>query len=209
MRLSSFSSNSSDNYRPCVVGTTICVDSTLESDLPISLLHVPRLVLTILARLSITTHYYKITDIIGALSASPFRPIFHPHLTWHRPEAQYYCDVDFDPFTVMRENKKTYSPFFLLLACRTSNPTLFNSGFVLTLPEEPKSIDSLWPTVKGASTLPSPSTCAFTSPLRTQFIAQYPQYIVPDNAMNFLSDNGGDDYNNCLCATLFIPARSR
>jgi len=60
----------------------------------------------------------------------------------------------------MRENKKTY-------------------GFVLTLPEEPRSINSLWPTVK-------------------EFIAQYPQYIVPDHAMNFLSDNGGDDYNNCL-----------
>ena len=68
------------------------------------------------ARLSITTHYYKITDTIGALSAFPFHLIFQPHLTWHRPEAHYHCDVDLDPFTFLRENKKTYGSFLSLLA---------------------------------------------------------------------------------------------
>jgi len=107
----------------------------------------------------------------------------------------------------MRENKKTYSSFLSLLAGQVVQ-TLFNSGFVLTPPEEPRSIDLLWPTVKGASTLPSPSTCAFTSALRTEFIAQHPQYIVPDNAMNSLSDSGGDDYN-CLSASFLLSTRFR
>lgn len=28
---------------------------------------------------------------------------------------------------------------------------------------------------------------------------EYPQYIAEDNAMAFLSDNGGDTYNLCHC----------
>jgi len=88
-------------------------------------------------------------------------PITNYRYYWRvEPEAYYHCDVDFDPFTFMRENKKTYR-------------------FVLTLPEEPRSIESLSPTVK-------------------ELLSQHPEYMVPDNVMNFLSDNGDDDYNSCL-----------
>jgi len=54
----------------------------------------------------------------------------HPSLQnyryYWRVEPEAYCNynVDLDPFTFIRENKKTY-------------------GFVLTLPEEPRSVDLL------------------------------------------------------------------
>jgi hypothetical protein len=30
-------------------------------------------------------------------------------------------------------------------------------------------------------------------------MAEHPEYVVQNNAMNFLSDNGGKDYNLCHC----------
>ena len=31
------------------------------------------------------------------------------------------------------------------------------------------------------------------------FVAEHPEYVVEKNAMNFLSDNGGNSYNLCHC----------
>jgi hypothetical protein len=36
----------------------------------------------------------------------------------------------------------------------------------------------------------------------TDFMTEYPEYVVQNNAMNFLSDNGGKDYNLCHCTCL-------
>ncbi|PVH18013.1 uncharacterized protein CXQ87_000923 [Candidozyma duobushaemuli] len=45
------------------------------------------------------------------------------------PDVEYMCDFQYDPFTVMRENKKVY-------------------GFVLALPDYENTIPTLWPTVE-------------------------------------------------------------
>lgn len=51
-------------------------------------------------------------------------------------------------------------------------------GFTIAMPEWEPTIPSLWSTVK-------------------DFIAEHPQYVSPDNSMDFLSDNAGDSYNMC------------
>ncbi|KAK9454685.1 nucleotide-diphospho-sugar transferase [Dipodascopsis uninucleata] len=50
------------------------------------------------------------------------------------PDTQLYCDVDYDPFTYMREHNKTY-------------------GFVINLKEFASTIESLWPTVRNFTRL--------------------------------------------------------
>jgi len=52
-------------------------------------------------------------------------------------------------------------------------------GFTIALYETRRTIESLWSTVK-------------------DFISQHPQYVAPDNAMSFLSDDGGAEYNLCM-----------
>lgn len=55
-----------------------------------------------------------------------------------------------------------------------------HAGFTITLLEFEKTIPTLWPTVK-------------------EFIEENPQYVAPDNAMRYLSEDGGDTYNLCHC----------
>ncbi|KZW03570.1 glycosyltransferase family 15 protein [Exidia glandulosa HHB12029] len=75
------------------------------------------------------------------------------------PGAEYYCDVDQDPFLFMQDHKKVY-------------------GFVMSMYEYPQTIPTLWETVKN-------------------FTKAHPEYLNADNAMNFISRNGGDSYNLC------------
>ncbi|CAK5277300.1 unnamed protein product [Mycena citricolor] len=51
-------------------------------------------------------------------------------------------------------------------------------GFTISLPEYERTIPTLWATVR-------------------DFIKEYPELISPENAMGFLSDDGGLTYNNC------------
>jgi len=51
-------------------------------------------------------------------------------------------------------------------------------GFTISLPEYPATIPTLWDAVK-------------------EFIQLHPEHVSPQNAMGFLSDDGGDTYNNC------------
>lgn len=75
------------------------------------------------------------------------------------PGIQFYCDIHYDPFRFMAENKKKY-------------------GFVLSLYEYIETIPTLWESTK-------------------KFIKNFPEHIVEDNAMDFLSDDGGETYNKC------------
>ncbi|KAJ9104391.1 hypothetical protein QFC20_004527 [Naganishia adeliensis] len=77
----------------------------------------------------------------------------------HRPSVKFFCDLAYDPFLVMQDEKKVY-------------------GFTLSLFEYIETIPTLWDTVK-------------------EFIKENPQYIPEDNAMQFLSDDGGESYNRC------------
>ena len=38
---------------------------------------------------------------------------------------------------------------------------------------------------------------------RVDFIAENPQYLHPDNSMDFLSDDSGETYNLCHCERIF------
>ncbi|KAL0568735.1 hypothetical protein V5O48_013244 [Marasmius crinis-equi] len=76
-----------------------------------------------------------------------------------RPDVKFFCDLDYDPFLVMEDQKKVYA-------------------FTITFPELWNTIPTLWKAVK-------------------EFIKEYPQYIEPDNSLDFLSDDGGETYNLC------------
>ncbi|GBE81998.1 glycosyltransferase family 15 protein [Sparassis latifolia] len=75
------------------------------------------------------------------------------------PDVTYFCDVDYDPFLLMQDQRKVY-------------------GFTVSLYEYPATIPTLWNAVK-------------------EFTNGNPDLVAPDNAMSFLSDDGGETYNNC------------
>jgi alpha 1,2-mannosyltransferase len=65
-----------------------------------------------------------------------------------------------------------------------SDPFLFMQennkiyGFTITMYEFERTIETLWATVR-------------------EFVAEHSEFVSPNSAMNFLSDNGGDRYNLC------------
>ena len=75
------------------------------------------------------------------------------------PSIELYCDVAYDPFKFMADNKKKYS-------------------FTLSLYEYAATIPTLWDSVK-------------------KFIKQHPEHIAEHNSMDWLSEDGGETYNNC------------
>jgi len=75
------------------------------------------------------------------------------------PSVELYCDINYDTFKFMADNKKKYS-------------------FTLSLYEYVETIPTLWDATKN-------------------FTKHYPQHIVKDNGMKFLSDDGGETYNHC------------
>lgn len=75
------------------------------------------------------------------------------------PDVTFFCDLDYDPFLFMEEQKKVY-------------------GFTVSLYEYEKTIPTLWDSVK-------------------KFINSNPDLVTPDNAMAFISDDGGETYNRC------------
>jgi alpha 1,2-mannosyltransferase len=75
------------------------------------------------------------------------------------PSVELYCDINYDTFKFMAENKKKYS-------------------FTLSLFEYVETIPTLWDATKN-------------------FTKHYPQHVAKDNAMKFLSDDGGETYNHC------------
>ncbi|KAL0071397.1 hypothetical protein AAF712_001254 [Marasmius tenuissimus] len=75
------------------------------------------------------------------------------------PDVKFFCDLDYDPFLIMEDQKKVY-------------------GFTISLPEYEATIPTLWEAVK-------------------EFNKANPQYLAQDNAMGFISDDGGLTYNRC------------
>jgi len=75
------------------------------------------------------------------------------------PNIQLFCDIHYDPFLVMQDEKKVY-------------------GFTISLYEFGETIPTLWDSVK-------------------EFVEQNPDLIAEDNALSFVSDDGGDTYNRC------------
>ncbi|CCH44693.1 putative mannosyltransferase [Wickerhamomyces ciferrii] len=86
------------------------------------------------------------------------------------PSVEYYCDFNYDPFEVMRLNKKKY-------------------GFIISIHEYEETIPTLYDTVM-------------------DFIEENPQYLHPNNSMDFITDMDSlsnmhirldlsNDYNLC------------
>ncbi|TBU28403.1 glycosyltransferase family 15 protein [Dichomitus squalens] len=95
------------------------------------------------------------------------------------PSVNFLCDTDHDPFLFMEENDKVY-------------------GFTITPYEWPLTVPTLWGAVKGeATTCLVDAQCCSTAGRVTEFTTTYPQYIAPNNAMDFLTDDGGETYNMC------------
>jgi len=81
----------------------------------------------------------------------------------------------------MHENNKTY-------------------GFTIALYEFESTIQSLWSTVRGNRPTARLFPTEHADPRRSSlvdFLTENPQQLAPDNAMHFISDNGGQNYNNC------------
>jgi alpha 1,2-mannosyltransferase len=89
----------------------------------------------------------------------------HPLMQQYRyywrvePSTKLLCDVDYDVFKFMREEKKSY-------------------GFTIATYEWAATIPTLW-----NSTL--------------QFIAQHPEYVHPNNLIDFIYDRNSHGYNLC------------
>jgi alpha 1,2-mannosyltransferase len=75
-------------------------------------------------------------------------------------------------------------------------------GFTLSLYEYQKTIPTLWDATKGGYILISQRPFCLIS--FVEFIKENPQYLPKDNAMAFISDDGGNNYNLCHCKKAFI-----
>jgi alpha 1,2-mannosyltransferase len=88
------------------------------------------------------------------------KPMLNYEWYWRvEPSIELFCDINYDPFKLMADNKKKYS-------------------FVLSLYEYLETIPTLWDSAK-------------------KFMKSHPEHIAEGNSMGFLSDDGGDKYNNC------------
>jgi len=107
-------------------------------------------ILTNLASSTSAIHCYKIIGTLGVLSASPFeRRLLGLHLISRRPAVHFPCNINFDPFTYLRENNKTYGPLLSYLSHPAPGSILLNLGFTLTMNDYGPTMPSLWPAVKG------------------------------------------------------------
>lgn len=70
-------------------------------------------------------------------------------------------------------------------------------GFTVSLFEYEATIPTLWNAVSGQF-VSSVSLLKF-KPSLLEFIQKNPTLVSPDNAMSFLSDDGGHTYNRCHC----------
>ncbi len=65
------------------------------------------------------------------------------------PAIHFPCNIDFDPFTYLRENDKTYGSLLSYLSHPVLGSILLNPGFTLAMNDYGPTMPSLWPAVKG------------------------------------------------------------
>jgi alpha 1,2-mannosyltransferase len=69
------------------------------------------------------------------------------HLAYARPDVDFTCDIQYDPFVFMEQNNKTYGALrFLARTITLSHP---RSGWTITLTEVMDTIPGLWEATKG------------------------------------------------------------
>ena len=96
----------------------------------------------------------------------------------------------------MEDKKKVYGmcccPSPLVLSHHSS------PGFTLSLYEYESTIPTLWEAVKGMWQRIEKNCIDDAS--YTEFMKENPETLAEDNAMKFISDDGGETYNRCHCA---------
>ena len=80
----------------------------------------------------------------------------------------------------MEEHNKTYSMYSTAGGNLNGTQPLWHLGFTLAMLEYVQTIPTFWNTMR-------------------DFIEKNPQYLAENNAMDFLSPNGGRTYNLCHC----------
>ncbi|KAF8193894.1 glycolipid 2-alpha-mannosyltransferase-domain-containing protein [Mycena galopus ATCC 62051] len=95
----------------------------------------------------------------------------------HRPDVQFYCDIDFDPFRFMEARTRNTKPS-QSVSRSTSGPSNF-SGQLSNVSHA------------------SRSDLAFHPHHHPDFMAANPELISPDNAMGMLTDRTRTYYNRC------------
>lgn len=67
-----------------------------------------------------------------------------------RPNVDYFCDMNYDPFQYLNQNNRTYGecPVSLLAPALT-----MGAGFTIALYETPETVTTLWDSVKGNTNL--------------------------------------------------------
>ena len=69
-----------------------------------------------------------------------------------------------------------------------------------------QTVETLWDSTKGTRNPIMAAICIVYSIYSSaEFIHENPQYVAQRNAMNFLSDDRGEEYNLCHCASPFLP----
>lgn len=100
------------------------------------------------------------------------------------PSVKFSCDIDYDPFKVMRERDLKYGidlsrKFWVLLIWLTD---LTAKGWTISIKEYVETIPTLWDTVK-------------------EFIRKHPEHILPkdhpESLLEWISNDGGESYNLC------------
>lgn len=76
------------------------------------------------------------------------------------------------------------------------------SGFTISMPDWEPTIPTLWSSIQGGETDMRGATKNIDRH-RIEFATENPQYLHPDNSMDFLSDNSGETYNLCHCEWIF------
>ena len=71
-----------------------------------------------------------------------------------------------------------------------------------------RTIPTLWNHVRGPSWY-HPFEINESRLCSPDFVGLYPEYIAEGNALEFISDDGGESYNLCHCEDLFRPPFDR
>lgn len=77
-------------------------------------------------------------------------------------------------------------------------------GFTITMYEYHATIPTLWDTTMSTSLQYTDRTTV--TELLSEFTRENPDFVHPNNAMGYISDNGGESYNLCHCTFSFFRA---
>jgi len=127
---------------------------------------------------------------------------------------RFHCDVNFDPFVYMHENNKTYGSFRASV-CQTPDSSRLKTPTQGSLSRCTNSdvrsshygpLFAVRPITGRTVRLRLMPPLSFTQ--HVDFMRDHPEYVAQNNAMAFLSDNGGIEYNLCHCTSFFFPPRT-